>query len=317
MAAEQPNVVPESVENPENAPEHAPRPKFLGRVQDGKFYCECDGMSHKARCRTVTQETSNKGRKFWLCHKEGQGQCKFYVWVDDEEEVKEWLEENGPPPRAPETPRDKGKGKEVDRSKATPWTLSKRKRGSDSGSREVSDEENGGPSGANGNEQSDAAEFESDELVEVGDGSPSRKAPRRTMLDTPGQVLEERLNNAAATLPTPDTGKKPEAEGVASGSRTSKQLTLASARLGDVIDLTEDTPSALTIAVMDELHSAKVRLNDSTKAYIGHLIDSEIDQHDAKMRRNQKTISKMKKRLDELESLVLALTGDDPVQLSD
>lgn len=259
----------------------------------------------------------------YVCYNNDQEkQCGFWVWVDDAEEAREWLKNNGPPPRAPETPNDKGKVKEREIvvptvNKDTPWTLSKRK--IDAISREVSDEdENGGPSGPNPENRSDVAEIDSDEFGDP--GSPSRKAPKRTMRDTPGRVLEDRMQNAAAALPTPDTGKQPQARAEASASRTSKELTLASSRLGEVIDLTEDTTSDLTLRVLEELRSEGLVLKDSTKLTIGHLMDTEIEMREAKIRMSQKTMARMKRRLDELESVVLALTGDegdDTVQLSD
>lgn len=121
-----------------------------------------------------------------------------------------------------------------------------------------------------------------------------------------------RLKSAAEAFPTPDTGKQPEIQAVASGSRTSKELTLASARLGEVIDLTEEEPSSLTTAVLNELRSENVILRESTSIQIGHLIDMKMDINERRIHRYKATIKKLCKRLDALGDAI-----DDAVELSD
>lgn len=247
--------------------------------------------------------------------------------------AKAWLEKYGPPPvPISETPEPKGKEKEVDLG--NPWTksISKSKRKLFALSRENSDEyENAGPSGSQRKDSGSSSGAEG-EWVEIGDpNTPSRKAAKRKRSDTPGKALEDKLKNAAnfedtpsqaskeqlqdaaQAFLTPDTGKgkQPEAQAEASGSRSTRELHLASARLGEVIDLTEDEESsALTKAVLELLRSEGVRLSESIAIQVGSLIDEEVGMHEAKVRNYKSTISRMGKKVDELEGMVLALAGD-------
>lgn len=193
----------------------------------------------------------------------------------------------------------------------------------------MSDEdENGGPARLNGNVNGNtiivSPHAEPEELG-IGDpNSPSRKAAKRTRQDTPGKALEERAQTAADSLPTPDTAKQTEQPLPLPDLRNLQEIAEASVRLGEVIDLTKDgtkdATSDLTNAVLDELKSARVQLKASTMTYIGHLIDTEMDLHDTRMRRAQITIARMKKKLDEMETALVAMAGmtdDDAVELSD
>lgn len=207
-------------------------------------------------------------------------------------------------------------GSAASKSRETPWTksISKRKRGLLS--REGSDEnENDGPS-----ERKISSDGDDREAEDLGDDdSPTRKVARRDLFTTPGQNLPDRPNNAEQALPTPNTGKQPDTDDTASGSRASKSLSLASARLVDVIDLTDEKPSSLTIAVLDRIRSENVELKESLKLQIGHIIDMEMNSHVAKMQTYERTISRLSREVDKLGSMVLSLTGgeeDDPV-LSD
>ncbi|CZR50436.1 uncharacterized protein PAC_00308 [Phialocephala subalpina] len=320
---------------------------FQGRVQDGKFYCDCN---NRAVCKRSKQENENKNRPFWCCDKGryDPDNCGFYIWDHEATVAKAWLEQYGPPPR-PETPEPRGKGKEKEIDLGNPWTKSvpKSKRKLLALSRENSDEnENGGPGPSSQRKDSGTSSGAEGEWVEIGDpNSPSRKAAKRKRSDTPGKVLENRLMNAAnaedtprqvseeqlkgaaQAFPTPDTGKdkgkQPEVEAGRSGSRTSKEATLASSKLNDFIDLTEDEEpsSALTKAVLtllrSELELQGVKLSDSTALQVGYLIDEEVATHDAKVRNYKSMISKMGKKIYELENknddlggMLLALTGE-------
>ncbi|KAF8850336.1 hypothetical protein BDZ45DRAFT_196320 [Acephala macrosclerotiorum] len=308
---------------------------WQGRVQDGKFYCDCKG-NHKAVFRKSKTKNENYMKGFWRCYK-GQfdpDNCGFYVWDHEAAVAKAWLETYGPAPvPVPETPEPK-KEKEKEVDLGNPWTKSipKSKRNLFALLGENSDEnENAGPSGSQRKDSGSSSGAEG-ECVETGDpDSPSRKAAKRKRSDTPGKALENRLKNAASAedtphqaskeklqnaaqaFPTPDTGKGKQSEGQAeaSGSQTTKELHIASARLGEVIDLIEDEESsALTKAVLELLRSEGVRLGDSIAIQLGSLIDEEVGTHEAKVRNYKNTISRMRKKVDELEGMVLALTGD-------
>jgi hypothetical protein len=269
----------------------------------------------------------------WRCRKNETERCSLYIWDSDLPTAKVWLAEHGPPPHPllePQTPKGKAKeaiGSNI-KSWQNPWTLAKSsnaKRKAKLIVGEVSDEEENG--GLSGNGIVVTPDTESDEMV--GDPhSPSRKATKRSRQDTPGKVLSEAVitQNAANSLPTPDTAKPSHSDqeqiNLASSpdSRKLREIAEASVRLGEVIDLTTETTSDLTTAVLDELKSAKVHLKESTKAYVAHLIDTEMELHDSRMRRCKVTMAKMKKRLDEMESALVAMTGmtdDDAVELSD
>ncbi len=218
----------------------------------------------------------------------------------------------GPPPLAPETPKSNEKSAEdiaLPKSLRTPWTIAKRK----PVSIEVSDEdENGGPS----NRSSDG-----DELPEFEDiDSPSRKMPKITRFSTPGKTFGEGTKNAAASLPTPDTGNQ--LVGVATSSRSRlPNRTSPPPQLEHAIILNNERESNLTAAVIKLIRSEGIEMKESTEIQIRHEIDMELRLNETKERSYKGTISKLSARLDQLENMVRLLGGDvgadDAVELSE
>ena len=245
----------------------------------------------------------------WTCQKDRDEQCPFFVWVEQEAEAKEWLAKYGPQ-EAPETPSKKN-NYPVPKSPETPWTKAKRK----PVSREVSDEnENGGPSNRKMN---DGEVFDGGE---EGMESPSRKAAKTNRFSRPGgQTFNERLKEAV--LPTPDSGGKGKGKAIEPAPIQAENTPFTLGRSKDAPDSDRGGMEDLTTNVLKLLRDEKVDLKESTELQIRHKIDIELALNAAKVRGYEETVSKLSKRLDELETMLSYLTGDgsldDPIELSD
>lgn len=126
--------------------------------------------------------------------------CPFYIWTDDEDEAKAWLQEHKPYEEPPSTPPQP-----VTKDTSNPWTKAseasaKRK----IISREISDRSNGEPSTRkedNGFVLVDEADGDDED-----DEAPSRW-PKKARFD--GKSFNNRMREAGAELPpTPDTMSK-------------------------------------------------------------------------------------------------------------
>jgi hypothetical protein len=119
------------------------------------------------------------------------------------------------------------------------------------------------------------------------------------------------MQNAAESLPTPDTG---------SGARPSDG-TLPQPRLEHAINLKNERRCDLSSAVFRLLRSEGVELSSSIEIMIRHEIDTEMELNGVKIRGYKDTISSLKRKLDEMESIVQHLGGDvgvdDAIELSD
>jgi hypothetical protein len=119
------------------------------------------------------------------------------------------------------------------------------------------------------------------------------------------------MQNAAESLPTPDTGSRPRPS-----NRTSPPR-----RLENPINLSNERTSNLSSAVLRLLRSEGVELNSSIEIMIRHEIDTEMELNEVKVRRKEDIISDLKDRLDKMENMVHHLGGDigmdDAVELSD
>ena len=190
------------------------------------------------------------------------------------------------------------------RTPETPWTKAKRK----PVSREVPDEnENGGPSNRKGD---DGEVFAGGDDVEI--ETPSRKSVKIDGFSSPGALtfnaaltFNERLRNVSAptldshgdqgkgqaeiTIPTPSPPPKnpPHPSRAGRGERD------------------------LMTTVLRLLRDEKISLKESTELQIRHEIDLELDLTAAKVRRYEETISKLSRRLDELETMLSHLMGGD------
>lgn len=239
-------------------------------------------------------------------------QCKFFLWTDEEDEAKEWMSKYGAPaPDEPETPKSKAKG--------DPWSNSK---GAISKSKTLSRE----PSDEDGNAGPSKRPIDDGEFSGFEDIDPARKATKTTRDSTPGRASKEVLEIAAASLLTPETGKSK----VATRSRQSKGSS-PPPELAPAIEFDNET-SNTTAAVLKLLEEEDIELKESTKILIGDLIDRALDSNDAKVKRYEKTISRLSEKLDEKErsldekeveldkmgQMLLSIGGvDEPIDLSD
>ena len=275
--------------------------------------CVLDGAreSHLANNKTV-----------WMCPKnrDDTSRCPFYIWDEDAEEAKAWLLIYGPPdPDLLETPV-----KPVSpRERETPWTKSKRK----PVSRENSDQDqNGGPSERKTDE---GYVFVDDD--EDGRESPSRRGPKRKRVQVAAGIGGEKIfvdRLKEASLPTPETMGKGKGKDV---EVASNQAPEPSPTRGVPGSSQESRPhqdpfldgSNLTAKVVQLLQEERVDLKESTLLQIRHEIDLEADMNAAKTKRYEGTISRLSKRLDELETMLEHLIGGDegsmsePIYLSD
>ncbi|XP_026475696.1 probable serine/threonine-protein kinase clkA [Ctenocephalides felis] len=60
--------------------------KHSNRKQNDEKEVLCSGCQEPARKQTVKKEGPNKGRKFYVCPKPMEQQCKFFEWAEDEPE---------------------------------------------------------------------------------------------------------------------------------------------------------------------------------------------------------------------------------------
>lgn len=186
-------------------------------------------------------------------------------------------------------------------------------------SRHASNEENGLPSGI------PFYDLTGSDGEDEPSSSPSKKARKANRLSRPGQTFNDQMSTTGG-LPTPDTGKQNDNGGAIrlpihsmSPSPTPRlhpaikrepatRLEPA-ARLDPAINLHRERRSNLASEVIRLLRSEEVELKESTELMIRHEIELETDLHDAKVNRYEASISRMSDRLDELEELVVHLTG--------
>lgn len=262
----------------------------------------------------------------YTCPKSKLLQCNTFIWVDEEDNAKEWLLQNGPcspPPPEPETPVSKKKGKGVDpetrptKDQETPFTKAKRK----PISREASDDKpaDGGES-SKGAGDSVLSEREGDSWIDsaVGDGSPSRKVAKRTRFSTPTQKSHSKNpQEAIVTLPTPVTepytatnprqAEVPPSPSAAARDK-GKGISRDIFQLQESINLPDFENRDLSDAILRLLRSEGVEVKESLELQIRHEIDLESDANEAREKRYQVTIKQLVGRVDELENMVSLLT---------
>lgn len=135
----------------------------------------------------------------------------------------------------------------------------------------------------------------------------SRKVAKVTRFSTPGQTDKSKC--AAESLPTPDTGGQPLGCFSTSRSRPSRERS-PPPQLSDAICLRDERKLSLSATVLKLIHSEKVALKESIAIQIEHEIDSEVAVYEQKLRGLEATNKKLSRRLDEMENMVLLLSGD-------
>lgn len=228
------------------------------------------------------------------------------MWVEDEEKAKKWLMKYGPQ-EAPSTPRRLERGNEE-----TPWTKSKRK----GGSGEASDEDENGNAGLSERRVDDGFVFiDADEE----DDSPSRRATKRTRIETlGGKPFVEKLREVALP-PTPQTLEKGKGkERAIEIALIEHNHTSTPGTSKDPLNFEEAGNGDLTTKILNLLRKDKVQLKESTVERIRLEIDLELRSNAAKVSIYEGAVSRLSKRLDGLESNATNWTRvDDPIELSD
>ena len=250
------------------------------------------------------------------------------MWVEDEEEAKEWLATFSSESReGPVTPTSRRRG--VVGNEETPWTMAKRK----AVSRQVSDQsENGSGSGEAGPSEEKEAEKEKKKLDDgfvfvdaddEGDESPSRRAAKRARVDGIGNAFAERLREVVVLPPTPPTLEK----GKGKEKEKAADVVPIPLNYGPPIPGTSRNPlhlgelennGDLTARVLQLLRKEKIQLKESTVEKLRLEIDLELRSNAAREQIYEEAVARLSKRLDGLENIASNWMGmDDPIELSD
>jgi hypothetical protein len=137
-------------------------------------------------------------------------------------------------------------------------------------------------------------------------------AAKESTLSTPRNDFMERLNGRTISLPTPNS--RDHASVSNSMACRSQPLESPAAspmpnRFNDKASLSREGGIDLTTTVLELIRSEKIELQASTQMQLCHEIGLKVDVDQAKLRRYEATISELRKRLDELETMILHLTA--------
>jgi hypothetical protein len=151
------------------------------------------------------------------------------------------------------------------------------------------------------------------------ESQPVRKAARTCPTSTPSQPFTDKLKRVAAALPTPTTGDHASKSNAAAPNppllqqppdspsptfgRLNHHRQRGSSDAGNEPDL--------TARVLQLIRSGGHELKFSTEMRLRHEIGLALDAGESKLRRCEETISGLWKRIDELETMVLNLVGDE------
>jgi hypothetical protein len=186
----------------------------------------------------------------------------------------------------------------------TPFTKAKRRR-------KVPTDETKGDGNSDVNGQSTTGSLDPFQTT-VAEETPPSKAVRISVLTTPAQRFTEKLKigTEPSSTSTPEhTATKNATQRLAQTLGTSPTFAppIFSPPKG-MASLSLEGESSLTLTVLDLIRSDNVELKPSTEIQIRHEIDLMVDIGKAKVERYEETISKLHKRVDELEGIVFHLT---------
>lgn len=142
----------------------------------------------------------------------------------------------------------------------------------------------------------------------VAQGTLPRKVAKASTLSTPGQRSAVKLKSRMESLPTPDSREHRAASCNTDPEQRQLQLLDASPAPGRLRDAARpgfDAESDLTTTILKLIHSDNLELKASTEIQLLHEIDLELDLGAAKEQRHKETISRLCKRVDGLEAMVL------------
>jgi hypothetical protein len=135
----------------------------------------------------------------------------------------------------------------------------------------------------------------------------TRTAARTFTLSTPGQHSTEWLESRTVPLPTPDSGDRmPARNGKAAQPRLLQPLEMSPTpgRFNKRTNPEPEGESDLTTTVLKLIHRDNLKLKDSTEVDLIYEIGMQLDVREAKLRRQEETIGKLRKKLKEMEKAV-------------
>ncbi|KAH7360796.1 hypothetical protein BKA65DRAFT_493977, partial [Rhexocercosporidium sp. MPI-PUGE-AT-0058] len=335
---EQGQAVPEGVvdkksdsgeENPYLAKKHL---GWCGRFEADEWYCKC---SRKAMPLLTTRNTRNKGRWFYMCpvrepKQEGDPEpCRFFVWFDEEDAAKKWMEFNPTTPtkqslKAPNNGSSK---------KMREWLFpsGKKRAIEDISDEDVLENEEDKEGKGKGKYIERDEDFVIVDNTDDGDvfyrdntrnGSPSRKSAKVTRFATPGLPSHKQLDDFRGALPTPATSGR-DVEGIhearhlqaREASPTQVQLDAAIVLGGAELEQSQGKTDLLKI-ILELVKADYPKLKGSTEIMIQHEIEQEARRTQAEVKGYRKTISRLRDKVDGLETTIKLLVGDDVIVLS-
>jgi hypothetical protein len=139
-----------------------------------------------------------------------------------------------------------------------------------------------------------------------------RKAARTSTLSTPGQHFIQKLKSHAVSLPTPDSREDISAStNTISQPRLWQGISPVPGLPSEKISFDTEGDSDLTMSVLELIGSDNLELKVSTEMQLRHEIGLKLDVSETNLRRSKETISELRKRIDELETMVLHLTTQE------
>jgi hypothetical protein len=140
----------------------------------------------------------------------------------------------------------------------------------------------------------------------------ARKVARTSTLLTPGQHFTQRLKSRTVSLPTPGSRDHMSADNMtASQPRLlhSRNTSPTPGQFNNKASPNLEEKSDLTTTVLELIRSDNLELKASTELQLRHEIGLKLDVGRTKVRRYEETITELRKRLDEVETMVLHLTA--------
>jgi hypothetical protein len=127
--------------------------------------------------------------------------------------------------------------------------------------------------------------------------TPSRKVAKATILSRPSQKMRE-------TAPEPTTPGSSTQSAVASRFQALDVFSTPT-QLQRELNPSEQTLSALSVAIIYLLKSKEIQLDDEIEMRLEHMIGLEIDQHEAVVSRYKKTINELSRRITDWKNIAL------------
>jgi hypothetical protein len=134
------------------------------------------------------------------------------------------------------------------------------------------------------------------------------KAARTSAITTPGQQFAERLKDCIISSPTPKSRDHLPPTETIGFQPQQRETSPTPGRFNDRASLHLERESDLATKVLDLIRADNPGLKGSTELQIRHEIGLALDMGETKLRRHDAEISDLRKRVDELETMVELLT---------